>query len=122
MSDVHPALAAAQNDAVHRFSVNDVDIQAMRAGHNGLRVHPLPGIEHTLAVPVESNGVLRGVLVVGADGTRAAGAAGFGSADRRTLSLFASQAATKQGTNPSTKNMMTAPAICPHGVIGAKPS
>ena len=51
----------------------------------------LPGSEHTYAVPIEADGVRRGLLVV-ADKESRRGIGPFEEADGRTLSLFANQA------------------------------
>ena len=52
----------------------------------------LPGIRHLMAVPVEMDGKPKGLLVV-ADKESRHGVGPFPSKDRRTLSLFANQAA-----------------------------
>lgn len=52
----------------------------------------VPGAEHLLTVPIESDGRRRGLLLVGDKETRH-GIRAFPGGDRRTLSLFANQAA-----------------------------
>jgi sigma-B regulation protein RsbU (phosphoserine phosphatase) len=52
----------------------------------------LPGVRHLLALPIEIDGDLRGVLAVG-DRESRSGIGPFAERDRRTLSLFANQAA-----------------------------
>ncbi len=52
----------------------------------------LPGAEHVLAVPIEVEGSSRGILAMGDKESRH-GVGPFAEADRRTLSLFANQAA-----------------------------
>lgn len=52
----------------------------------------LPGARHLLAVSVDTGGRLRGLIVVGDKESRR-GVGPFGASDRRTLSMFANQAA-----------------------------
>ncbi len=52
----------------------------------------LPGAQHLLAVPIEADGKPRGLLVV-ADKESRSGVGPFAERDRRTLALFANQAA-----------------------------
>lgn len=52
----------------------------------------LPGAEHALAVPIETDGVVKGLLVVGDKESRV-GVGPFVDADRRSLAHFATQAA-----------------------------
>jgi sigma-B regulation protein RsbU (phosphoserine phosphatase) len=52
----------------------------------------LAGAEHVLAVPVESDGATKGLLIVGDKESRT-GVGPFSDADRRTLELLATQAA-----------------------------
>ncbi len=52
----------------------------------------LPGVQHLLAVPIEVDGCPRGLLLV-ADKERRSGVGPFAAGDRRTLGLFANQAA-----------------------------
>jgi len=65
------------------------------AGSSGVPAGPvglLPGARHLLAVPVGIDGRPRGLLVVGDKESRR-GVGPFGASDRRTLSMFANQAA-----------------------------
>jgi sigma-B regulation protein RsbU (phosphoserine phosphatase) len=52
----------------------------------------LPGTQHLLGVPISSDGVVKGLLVVGDKESRR-GVGPFADADRRTLELLANQAA-----------------------------
>lgn len=61
-------------------------------GADGVPDDLLPGARHILAVPVEIDGDPRGLLVA-ADKESRTGVGPFGAGDRRTLSLFANQAA-----------------------------
>lgn len=63
-------------------------IEGEGKGPDGL----LPGARHLMAVPIESDRDRRGVLLVGDKESRH-GIGPFGADDRRTLSLFANQAA-----------------------------
>ncbi len=69
-----------------------VALEGLVAGRVEGGVAPLPGGEHLLAVPIRSDQGVHGLLVV-ADKESRAGVGPFGSSDRRTLELFANQAA-----------------------------
>ena len=62
------------------------------AGETSGEVDPLPGSEHLLAVPIGADQGIKGLLVV-ADKESREGVGPFGRSDRRTLELFANQAA-----------------------------
>ena len=68
------------------------DFESITAGGAAVPVEILPGSEHILAVPIGVERELKGLLVVGDKESRA-GVGPFGSPDRRTLELFANQAA-----------------------------
>ena len=87
-------LASSQADAIKRFSMSEVDVDALRLGRDGLGIRPLIDAASVLAVPIERDGTVRGLLVVGSASVREAGIPKrFSGDNRRTLSLFASQAA-----------------------------
>lgn len=97
------ALYLAENDryrldgtfggtAVEEFDADLPGLEEWLAGDGELDMEPLPGAEHLMAVPVESDGSRRGALVV-ADKESRYGIGPFAADDRRTLSLFANQAA-----------------------------
>lgn len=70
------------------------DEEAERVGRRRMRVPDdlLPGAQHLLALPIEIEGDPRGMLAVGDKESRR-GIGPFTEQDRRTLSLFANQAA-----------------------------
>lgn len=72
--------------------VAEVDLDAVRGGRDGGLETSLPGTAHRLVVPVEVDGALRGLLMV-ADKESRTGVGPFPDRDRRTLGLFANQAA-----------------------------
>jgi sigma-B regulation protein RsbU (phosphoserine phosphatase) len=67
-------------------------LAGLLAGTVGDGIRALPGVTHFLAVPIETESAVRGLLVVADKETRA-GVGSFALADRRTLGLFANQAA-----------------------------
>jgi len=67
-------------------------LAGLLAGTPGDGVKALPGVTHFLAVAIETESAVRGLLVVADKETRA-GVGSFAVADRRTLGLFANQAA-----------------------------
>ena len=77
-------------DARAAFSTDEADVARLLDGDwpEGW----LPGVVHVLAVPVEMEGDPRGLLVVGDKESRH-GVGPFPSTDRRSLALFANQAA-----------------------------
>ena len=81
-------------NAVERIEATDPRLRELLAGASGAAgCEPLlPGATHQLSVPIEVDGAARGLLVVGDKETRA-GVGDFAVADRRTLGLFANQAA-----------------------------
>ena len=78
--------------ALERFEVGALDQEALTQGEARGPEGWLPEAEHLLAVPVETEGTSRGLLVV-ADKESRRGVGPFPSTDRRTLALFANQAA-----------------------------
>lgn len=79
-------------EARMEFAADEVDVAAILAGASQGPEGWIPGAENLLAVPVESEGEARGLLVV-ADKESRHGVGPFPLTDRRTLSLFANQAA-----------------------------
>ncbi len=79
-------------DALQSFEANEEQMAALVAGEGGAPEGWLPGACHLLAVPVAIGTDARGVLVV-ADKESRTGVGPFPETDRRTLSLFANQAA-----------------------------
>ena len=79
-------------DAVSVLADAEGDALAGAGAETAARsVEVLPGSEHILTVPIEVDGVRRGLLVVGDKESRR-GVGPFESADGRTLGLFANQA------------------------------
>ncbi|HEX2254290.1 MAG TPA: SpoIIE family protein phosphatase [Thermoanaerobaculia bacterium] len=72
--------------------VDDPGLAAFLAGDGTPPEGLLPGARFLMAVPVEIDALPRGLLVVGDKESRR-GVGPFGESDRRTLSLFANQAA-----------------------------
>lgn len=77
-------------DAVERVSPSE--LEGFLAGQTRPEASLLPGSEHLLAVPIRVEAGVRGLLVVGDKESRD-GVGPFASPDRRTLELFANQAA-----------------------------
>ena len=78
-------------EALERFSVEEIDVASLASGES-FPEQLLPGAGHLLASPVEVDGQGRGLLVV-ADKESRTGVGPFQVRDRRTLMLFANQAA-----------------------------
>jgi len=79
-------------DAVDSLSDCDVDgLADAETARSQDVVEVLPGSQFVLAVPIETDGVRRGLLVVGDKESRS-GVGPFAESDARTLSLFANQA------------------------------
>ena len=78
--------------AVTRVERRDIDVAELATGELRQPQSWLPGATHLLSVPVEIEHDPRGLLVV-ADKESRHGVGPFPSTDRRTLSLFANQAA-----------------------------
>ena len=76
--------------ALDRLPAKDVDLNDLASG--AAAADWVQGSRHLLAVPVEIEGDARGVLIV-ADKESRRGVGPFPDTDRRTLSLFANQAA-----------------------------
>lgn len=79
-------------DARARLEADEEQVKALGAGRDPEEQDILPGARHLLAVAIAVDGRPRGMLVVGDKESRT-GVGPFGSGDRRTLSLFANQAA-----------------------------
>ncbi|MDX1503559.1 MAG: SpoIIE family protein phosphatase [Thermoanaerobaculia bacterium] len=80
-------------EARQRLAPDDPQVAALLQGRTPPAPQDLmPGAEHLLAVAIEVDGDPRGLLVVGDKESRR-GVGPFGASDRRTLSLFANQAA-----------------------------
>jgi sigma-B regulation protein RsbU (phosphoserine phosphatase) len=79
-------------DALAVLPVGDPRLAAVLSGDPDAEADVLPGTRHHLAVAVEVDGDPRGLLVVGDKESRT-GVGPFGERDRRTLGLFANQAA-----------------------------
>lgn len=78
--------------ALDTFSPQDIDIEGLTRGDLDCPSKLVPGGCHLLVVPVEIEGNPRGLLVV-ADKESRTGVGPFPNTDRRTLALFANQAA-----------------------------
>lgn len=78
--------------ALAHFTDDELDVASLVEGKGKVPPDLLPGACHHLAVPVEIEGDPRGLLVVGDKESRK-GVGPFAAKDRRTLSLFANQAA-----------------------------
>lgn len=91
-SDVYRRTSQMGGEARAELERSAVDEEALRAGDGGVPDDLLPGARHLLAAPVELDGDARGLLVV-ADKESRKGVGPFPPNDRRTLSLFANQAA-----------------------------
>jgi phosphoserine phosphatase RsbU/P len=79
-------------DARASFLADDPAIARFLAGDGPGPDDLLPGARHLLAVPIESDGRRRGLLLVGDKESRS-GVGPFPDRDQRTLALFANQAA-----------------------------
>ncbi len=78
--------------AMTEFSDGQLDLDSLVAGKGPLLEELLPGARYLLAVWIEIEGDPKGLLVVGDKESRV-GVGPFAAKDRRTLSLFANQAA-----------------------------
>ena len=78
--------------ALDAFAPQEIDIEGLTRGALDCPSKLVPGGSHLLAVAVEIDGNPRGLLVV-ADKESRRGVGPFPSTDRRTLALFANQAA-----------------------------
>jgi sigma-B regulation protein RsbU (phosphoserine phosphatase) len=79
-------------DAAPWFASGDALLCSFLADAGPPPAELLPGARHLLGVPIETEGRQRGLLAVGDKESRR-GVGPFAAADRRTLSLFATQAA-----------------------------
>jgi len=79
-------------EARDRFAADDPALEPFLAGKGAGPEELLPGARHLMAVAIGSGQRLGGLIVVGDKESRR-GVGPFGVADRRTLSLFANQAA-----------------------------
>ena len=78
--------------ALEELTAEEADVAGLLAGDAAGTEGWLPGARHLLAVPVETEGDPRGMLIV-ADKESRRGVGPFPATDRRTLLLFANQAA-----------------------------
>ncbi len=79
-------------EAAPSFSVQNQELHAFLAGGGPAPAKLLPGARHLLGVPIEVEAGPRGLIAVGDKESRR-GVGPFLAGDRRTLSLFANQAA-----------------------------
>lgn len=80
--------------ALAEFRHDEIDAGSLAEGYSACGPEGwIPGARHLLAVPVEIEGDPRGLLVVADKESRGGGVGPFQPTDRRTLSLFANQAA-----------------------------
>ncbi|MEM9555489.1 MAG: SpoIIE family protein phosphatase [Acidobacteriota bacterium] len=79
-------------DARDEIDLGGIDMEALEAGLGDGGAGLLPGSKHLLGARIDAEGATRGLLVV-SDKERRTGVGPFASDDRRTLALFASQAA-----------------------------
>jgi sigma-B regulation protein RsbU (phosphoserine phosphatase) len=90
LEDDRYVLTRARGAAVAEFHASGVDLDSLSAGEpSGTSI--LPGVEHVMGVPIGQDSSHKGLLVVGSIEAREEGA--FSAKDRRTLKLFANQAA-----------------------------
>jgi sigma-B regulation protein RsbU (phosphoserine phosphatase) len=73
-------------------NLDNAELHAFLAGTGAAPAELLPGAHYLLGVPIEVDGIPRGLLAVGDKESRR-GVGPFPPSDRRTLSLFANQAA-----------------------------
>ena len=78
--------------AVDRIATDAPEVEALLRSECSTEQSVMPGAEHLLAISIETEQGRQGVLVV-ADKESRQGVGPFGSGDRRTLGLFANQAA-----------------------------
>jgi sigma-B regulation protein RsbU (phosphoserine phosphatase) len=90
--DVYRLDHAIGGEAWQALAADAADVAAIRSGEGNGSADWLPGARHLLAVSVEIDGDPRGFLVV-ADKESRRGVGPFPATDRRTLALFANQAA-----------------------------
>ncbi len=79
-------------DAVTEVAADEDEIDALFCSAEGDAGELLPGVQHSLAVPIEADDQRLGLLVVGDKESRQ-GVGAFADADRRMLELFANQVA-----------------------------
>ncbi|HEX2644757.1 MAG TPA: SpoIIE family protein phosphatase, partial [Thermoanaerobaculia bacterium] len=79
-------------EASPSFSLENLDLAAFLEGGAPAPDNLLPGARHVMGVPIEIDSTPRGLLAVGDKESRK-GVGPFLAADRRTLALFANQAA-----------------------------
>ncbi|HUO87135.1 MAG TPA: SpoIIE family protein phosphatase [Thermoanaerobaculia bacterium] len=79
-------------EALAAVAADDPALAALLAAHGAGPEGLLAGARHLMAVPVQGDLAPRGLIVVGDKESRR-GVGPFGASDRRTLSLFANQAA-----------------------------
>jgi sigma-B regulation protein RsbU (phosphoserine phosphatase) len=78
--------------ACERIAAGAPDVEALLRQDSPTVQHVMPGAEHLLGIPIDTEQGRQGMLVV-ADKESRQGVGPFGSSDRRTLGLFANQAA-----------------------------
>jgi sigma-B regulation protein RsbU (phosphoserine phosphatase) len=79
-------------EAHERVAASSPEVDALLRGETPREQHIMPGARHLLAVSIETDQGRQGLLVVGDKESRQ-GVGPFGQADRRSLALFANQAA-----------------------------
>jgi len=79
-------------EAAPWFAVGDPDLRLFLTGGGEAPAHLIPGARYLLGVPIEVESGPRGLIAVGDKESRR-GVGPFLTSDRRTLSLFANQAA-----------------------------
>ncbi|MCZ6807847.1 MAG: SpoIIE family protein phosphatase [Deltaproteobacteria bacterium] len=82
-------LTLARGSALPALDAGHIEVKALLAG-DGSAVAVLPGVRHVIGVAIGPTESRKGLLVVGSEEERAGG---FSTKDRRTLTLFANQAA-----------------------------
>jgi sigma-B regulation protein RsbU (phosphoserine phosphatase) len=78
--------------ACERIAGDSPEVQTLLDGKSPGRQEIMPGAEHLMAVAIETDQGRKGLLIV-ADKESRQGVGPFGTSDRRTLGLFANQAA-----------------------------
>jgi sigma-B regulation protein RsbU (phosphoserine phosphatase) len=78
--------------ACERMAAEAPDVEALLKSHSPTEQSVMPGAKYLLGIPIDTEQGRQGILVV-ADKESRQGVGPFGSTDRRTLGLFANQAA-----------------------------
>jgi sigma-B regulation protein RsbU (phosphoserine phosphatase) len=79
-------------EARPEVAADDPALESLLAGRGAGPEGLVPGARHLMAVPIQGDGRVQGLVVVG-DKEHRRGVGPFGASDRRTLALFANQAA-----------------------------